>query len=43
LEAATARVMDEGDDLAFEEQKRLLVARIEADTQLATLFEAEGD
>ena len=43
LEAATARVMDEGDDVAFEEQKRLLVARHEADTQLATLFEAEGD
>jgi DNA primase len=43
LEAATARLKDEGDDAAFQEQKRLLQARSEADTQLATLIEADGD
>ena len=43
LEAATARVKDQGDGSAFEEQTRLLRARHEADAQLATLIEAEGD
>ena len=43
IDAATARVMDEGDEDAFEEQRRLLVARHEVDAQLATLFEAGGD
>jgi DNA primase len=43
LEAATARLKDEGDDAAFREQQRLLQARSEADTQLATLIEADGD
>jgi len=43
LAAATARLKDEGDEAAFEEQQRLRAARDEADTQLATLFEAEGD
>ena len=43
LEAATARLKDEGDDAAFREQQRLLQARGEADTQLATLIEADGD
>ena len=43
LEAATVRLMNGGDDAAFEEQQRLLAARGEADRQLATLFEAGGD
>lgn len=43
LEAATARLQDEGGDAAFEEQKRLLAARDEVDRQLATLIEADGD
>jgi DNA primase len=43
LEAATARLKDEGDEAAFEEQQRLRAARDEADRQLATLFEAGGD
>lgn len=43
LEAATARLMNEGDDSAFEEQQRLREARDEADRRLATLFEAQGD
>lgn len=43
LEAATARLKDEGDQAAFEEQQRLRTARDEADRQLATLFEAGGD
>ena len=43
LAAATARLKDEGDDAAFREQQRLLQARGEADTQLATLIEADGD
>jgi DNA primase len=43
LAAATARLKDEGDEAAFAEQTRLLRARDEADKELATLFEAEGD
>jgi DNA primase len=43
LEAATARLKDEGDEAAFQEQQRLRAARDEADRQLATLFEAGGD
>ena len=43
LEAATARLKDEGDEAAFREQQRLLTARSEADSELATLFEADGD
>jgi len=43
LEAATARLKDEGDEAAFAEQTRLLRARDEADKELATLFEAGGD
>jgi len=43
LAAATARVKDGGDEAAFEEQTRLLLARREADTKLATLFEGEAD
>jgi DNA primase len=43
LAAATARLKDEGDEAAFQEQQRLRAARDEADSELATLFEAEGD
>ena len=43
LAAATARLKDEGDEAAFQEQQRLRAARDEADKELATLFEAEGD
>ncbi|HEY5712315.1 MAG TPA: DNA primase [Allosphingosinicella sp.] len=43
LEAATARLKDEGDEAAFQEQQRLRAARDEVDRQLATLFEAQGD
>ena len=43
LAAATARLKDEGDEAAFQEQQRLRAARDEADHELATLFEAEGD
>ncbi len=43
LEAATARLGKAWEDAAFEEQKRLIAARDEADRQLATLFEAGGD
>lgn len=43
LEAATARLKDEGDEAAFEEQQRLRAARDEADRQLATLFESPQD
>jgi len=43
LAAATARLKDEGDEAAFEEQQRLRIARDEADSELATLFEAGGD
>jgi DNA primase len=43
LDAATARLQQGGDQAAFEEQQRLRAARDEADRQLATLFEADGD
>jgi DNA primase len=43
LEAATARLKDDGDEAAFEEQQRLREARDEADRRLATLFEGGGD
>ncbi|HTU12602.1 MAG TPA: DNA primase [Allosphingosinicella sp.] len=43
LEAATARLKESGDEAAFDEQQRLRTARDEADRQLATLFEADGD
>jgi DNA primase len=43
LDAATARLKDVGDEAAFQEQQRLRAAREEADSQLATLIEAEGD
>jgi DNA primase len=43
LEAATARLKDEGDEAAFAEQQRLRRALGDADTQLATLIEADGD
>jgi DNA primase len=43
LAAATARLKDEGDEAAFREQQRLRAARDEADTRLATLFEAGAD
>jgi DNA primase len=43
LAAATARLKDEGDEAAFQEQQRLRAARDEAEQELATLFEAEGD
>ena len=39
LEAATARLKEEGDEAAFEEQQRLRAARDEADRQLAALIE----
>jgi DNA primase len=40
LEAATARLKEEGDDAAFVEQQRLLRARGEAERQLAALVES---
>jgi DNA primase len=40
LEAATARLKDEGDEAAFQEQQRLRAARDEADRQLAALIES---
>jgi DNA primase len=43
LDAATARLQQGGDQAAFDEQQRLRAARDEADRQLATLFEADGD
>ena len=43
LDAATARLKDDGDEAAFAEQQRLRAARDEADEELATLIEAEGD
>jgi DNA primase len=43
LSAATARLGEAGEEAAFDEQKRLLAAREEADRQLATLIEGEAD
>ena len=42
LEAATARLKEEGDEAAFEEQQRLREARDEADRQLAALMEGDS-
>ena len=42
LEAATARLKENGDEAAFEEQQRLLTARGEAERQLAALMESEA-
>lgn len=42
LEAATARLKQEGDEAAFQEQQRLRAARDEADRQLAALIEASA-
>jgi DNA primase len=39
LDAATARLKEDGDEAAFQEQQRLRLARDEADKQLATLIE----
>jgi DNA primase len=43
LDAATARLKEEGDEAAFQEQQRLRAARDEADRQLATLIESDAD
>jgi DNA primase len=40
LDAATARLKEEGDEAAFQEQQRLRAARDEAEKQLAALIEA---
>jgi DNA primase len=42
LEAATARLKEDGDEAAFEEQQRLRAARDEADRQLAALMESDS-
>lgn len=42
LEAATARLKENGDEAAFEEQQRLRAARDEADRQLASLIEGDS-
>jgi DNA primase len=42
LEAATARLKEDGDEAAFQEQQRLRAARDEADRQLAALVESEA-
>jgi DNA primase len=41
LEAATARLKEQGDEAAFQEQQRLRTARNEADSQLAALIESD--
>jgi len=41
LEAATARLEEQGDEAAFQEQQRLRMARDEADRQLAALMEGD--
>jgi DNA primase len=43
LDAATTRLKQAGDEAAFQEQQRLRTARDEADRQLATLIEGDGD
>ncbi len=43
LEAATARLKEAGDEMAFQEQQRLRRARDEADRKLATLMEGDAD
>ncbi|HEX6374358.1 MAG TPA: DNA primase [Allosphingosinicella sp.] len=42
LEAATARLKEEGDEAAFQEQQRLRAARDEAESQLAALIESSA-
>lgn len=42
LEAATARLKEEGDEAAFQEQQRLRAARDEADSRLAALIEGDA-
>jgi DNA primase len=42
LEAATARLKEQGDEAAFQEQQRLRAARDEADRQLAALIEGDA-
>jgi DNA primase len=42
LDAATARLKEDGDEAAFQEQQRLRTARDEADRQLAALIEGAG-
>ncbi|HYD36065.1 MAG TPA: DNA primase [Allosphingosinicella sp.] len=42
LEAATARLKEDGDEAAFQEQQRLRAARDEAERQLAALIEASA-
>jgi DNA primase len=42
LEAATARLKEEGDEAAFREQQRLRAARDEAESQLAALIEGSA-
>jgi len=41
LEAATARLKEDGDEAAFQEQQRLRAARDEVERQLATLIEGD--
>ncbi len=43
LDAATARLKEDWDDAAYEEQQRLRAARDEADRQLATLIESDAE
>jgi DNA primase len=42
LDAATARLKEEGDEAAFREQQRLRAAKDEAESQLAALLEEQG-
>ncbi len=42
LEAATARLKEDGDEAAFQEQQRLRAARDEVERQLATLIEGDA-
>jgi DNA primase len=42
LEAATARLKEDGDEAAFREQQRLRAARDEAERRLAALIEGDG-
>jgi DNA primase len=42
LEAATARLKEDGDEAAFQEQQRLRAARDEAERQLAALIEGDA-
>jgi DNA primase len=43
LDAATARLKEEGDEAAFQEQQRLRAARDETERQLAALIEGDSD